>query len=162
MAAVLMAHQASAQTAVAPQPVTAGDVAGKPLDDLNLRKDKDKIAPVLVAAQAAPYSTAGHGRCAGLNVEVARLNDALGPDIDDVSAQSTAQKRNRAIGNTTRSVVGSLIPFDGVVRQISGANAADAHRAVYVYAGSVRRAYLKGYAAARGCRIKPIVLHPAP
>jgi len=159
--AIAGAGPVSAQTAAAPQPVTAGDIAGKPLDDLNLRKDKDKIAPALEAASANPYAVPGQGRCAILNREVASLDAALGPDIDASTSSSTKQKRDRAVGGTARSVVGSLIPFDGVVRLISGANAADAHRALYLYAGSVRRAFLKGYARAKGCRIKPFVL-PAP
>ena len=142
---------ASAQTAAAPQSVTAGDVAGKPLDDLNLRKEK--IAPVLEAAQANPYRIPGKGRCADLNREVADLNEALGPDIDESISPSAQQKRDRAIGGTARSVVGSLIPFGGVVREISGANAAENHRELYLYAGIVRRAFIKGYARARACRI---------
>lgn len=156
--AVAGSSPAPAQTAVAPQAVTAADIAGKPLDDLNLRKDKARIAPVLEEAKDHPYATSGMGRCIALNREVARLDEALGPDIDSASTQSERQKRDRAVGGTARSVVGSLIPFDGVIRQISGANAAEGHRAMFLYAGSVRRAFLKGYARARGCRIRPMVV----
>jgi hypothetical protein len=152
--AIISPVSASAQTAAAPQAVTAGDIAGKPLDDLNLRKDKEKIAPVLEAALARPYAIPGKGRCAALNLEVVRLNAALGPDVDDSNSPSAEQKRDRAVGGTARSVVGSLIPFDGVIRAISGADAAAAHYALYLYAGSVRRAFIKGYAKARGCHIK--------
>ncbi len=154
LANLLIAGQALAQTAAAPRPVTAGDVATRPLEDVNVRKDK--IAPVLEAALAAPYTLPGKGRCAALNSEVARLNDALGPDIDAMTPQTRAQKREQVVGGTARSLVGSLIPFDGLVRQISGADAAAAHRALFIYAGSARRAFLKGYASARGCRIRPI------
>jgi len=145
----------SAQTAAAPQAITATDIATKPIDDLNLRRDKDKPAPVLVAAQDNPYAIPGNGRCAVLNREVADLNAVLGPDIDANMSPSARQKRDRAVAGTARSAVGSLIPFDGIIRQISGANAAEGHRALYLYAGSVRRAFLKGYAKARGCRIRP-------
>jgi hypothetical protein len=150
-----------AQTAAAPQPVTAADIAGKPLDDLNLRKDKDKIAPALEAARAHPYTVPGNGRCLTLNREIASLDVALGPDIDSTTSPSEAQKRDRAVGGTARSVVGSLIPFDGVIRQISGANAAAAHREMFLYAGSVRRAFLKGYAKATRCRIRQVVVPDA-
>jgi hypothetical protein len=153
LAATVGAH---AQTAVAPPPVTAADVAARPLDDLNLRKDKEKIAPVLEAAKAHPYTLAGMSRCTAMNREIASLNQALGPDIDAAASPSEQEKRARAVGGTARSLVGSLIPFDGVIRQISGANAAEAHRALFLYAGSVRRAFLKGYAAAHGCRIRPV------
>ncbi len=140
-----------AQTAVAPKPVTAQDIAAAPLDTLNLRKDK--VDPVLVEARTRPYTLPGHGRCAALNHEVSRLNVALGPDIDESTSPSVDEKRARAVAGTARSVVGSLIPFSGVVRQISGAAAEENRRAQYLYAGSVRRAFLKGYARARSCRI---------
>jgi hypothetical protein len=156
LAAMAAAATAHGQTAVAPQPVTAADVATKPLDDLNLHKEK--IAQVLEAAKAHPYTLAGIERCAEMNREVATLTEALGPDIDAAATPSEQAKRDRAVGGTARSLVSSLIPFDGVIRQISGANAAEARREQYLYAGSVRRAFIKGYARARGCRIRPAVV----
>ena len=144
-----------AQTAVAPPPVKPVDIASKPLEDLNLRKEKTE--PVLEDALNNPYAIRGGGRCSALNQEVAKLNQALGPDIGETESPSEDQKRGRAIAGTARSVVGGLIPFNGLVRLITGANAAANHRAVYLYAGSVRRAFLKGYAKARGCRIKRMV-----
>jgi hypothetical protein len=151
-----MPFSASAQTAVAPQPVTGGDVVARPVDDLNLRKEK--IAPVLQRAKAHPYTIPDNGRCTGLNSEVASLDKALGPDIDESLSPSAEKKRDEAVGGTARMVVGALIPFDGVIRTISGANAAERHRAVYLYAGSVRRAFIKGYARAHGCRINHMVM----
>lgn len=143
---------ASPQTAVAPQPVTVEDVATKPLDDLNLRKTAAN--PVLVAARVHPYALPGKGRCASLARGIAALDTVLGPDIDANLSPSARQKRDRAIAGTARSLMGSLIPFGGLVRQISGANAAEANRALDIYAGSVRRAFLKGYARAKSCRIR--------
>ena len=143
----------AAQTVVAPQPVTPEDIVGKPLDDLNLRKDRGRITPALVAAQANPYAIPGKGSCAVLNHEVAALDAALGPDVDTDTTDTIAQKRARAVGGTARAMVGSLIPFDSLIRQISGANAAAGHRDRYLYAGSVRRAFLKGYARAKSCKI---------
>ncbi len=148
----------SAQTAVAPRPVTVEDIAAKPLDDLNLRKAA--IAPVLEAALAHPYTLVRSPRCAALAAKIAELDAALGPDIDAGITPSTAQKRARVIGGTARSVIGGLIPFGGVIREISGANAADARLAHYIYAGSVRRAFLKGYAHARRCKVVPEVSAP--
>lgn len=148
-----IAAPAAGQTVVAPQPVTPEDIVRKPLDDFNLRKDRDKIAPALVAAQDKPYAIPNKGGCAALNHEVAGLDAALGPDLDTDIASTIAQKRARAMGGAARAMVGGLIPFDSVIRQISGANAAAGHRDRYIYAGSVRRAFLKGYARAKGCRI---------
>jgi len=148
----------SAQTAVAPKAVTAEDIATTPVDELNLRKHS--YAEALVQAQAHPYTLPGGGSCAAINREVAALNGALGPDIDETSSLSEQEKRMQAVGGTARSVVGGLIPFGGVIRAISGANAEERRRALYLYAGSVRRAYLKGYARARGCHIARYVAPP--
>jgi hypothetical protein len=51
-----------------------------------------------------------------------------------------------------QSVVGSLMPFRGIVREISGAN--DQRRKVQaaIEAGYARRAFLKGVGQERGCR----------
>lgn len=157
--ALIIPLAASAQTVVAPQPVTIGDVAGKPLDDLNLRKTPAE--PALVAARANPYALPGKGRCTGVAREIAALDAVLGPDIDASLSPSARQKRDRAIAGAARSLVGGLIPFGSVVRQISGANAADENRALDIYAGSVRRAFLKGYARAKACRIRPLPRHTA-
>ncbi|WP_353227059.1 hypothetical protein [Novosphingobium sp.] len=153
--ALVVPMPAPAQTVVAPKPVTVGDVATKPIDDLNLRKVP--IAPALETAMANPYGLPAKGRCAGLQRDIAALDAALGPDIDESVAPTRRQKRDRVIVGTARSVVGGIIPFGGIVREISGANAEDNRRARYLYAGSVRRAWLKGYARARGCPIR----HPA-
>jgi len=147
-----------AQTAVAPKPVTATDVAAAPVDELNLRKQK--YDPALIRAQSHPYTLPGGGACPALNHEVAVLNRALGPDIDETSSLTEQEKRSQAVGGTARSVVGGLIPFGGVIRAISGATAEERRRELYLYAGSVRRAYLKGYARARGCHIARYVAPP--
>ncbi len=149
---------AFAQTAVAPKPVTAADVAAAPVDELNLRKHD--YAAALIAAQAHPYTLPRGGSCPAINREVAALNGALGPDIDETKSLNEQEKRAQAVGGTARSVVGGLIPFGGVIREISGASAEERRRALYLYAGSVRRAYLKGYAHARGCRIAHYVAPP--
>lgn len=54
-------------------------------------------------------------------------------------------------GRIARSVVGSFIPFSGIVREVSGANAKEREFRTAVSAGMVRRAYLKGLGQARGC-----------
>lgn len=151
MLSLLCPATTSAQTVVAPRPVTAVDVAVAPVDELNLRKQK--YDAVLINAQGHPYAIPGGGSCPALNREVVALNGALGPDIDEASSLTEQEKRSQAVGGTARSVVGGLIPFGGVIRTISGATAEERRRALYLYAGSVRRAFLKGYARARGCHI---------
>lgn len=139
-----------AQTVVAPKDVTAEDVVTKPLADVNLKKDE--IPPILIAARENAYTTAGLRTCPALQEEVRRLDMVLGDDIDVAQDKSLGEKRGNAVGNIAKSVIGSLIPFGGVIREISGANENQRQWQIAMYAGSVRRAYLKGIGAQKGCR----------
>jgi hypothetical protein len=73
----------------------------------------------------------------------------LGDDIDVVEEKTAGEKRGNTVGSLAKSVVGSLIPFGGIIREISGANENQRQWQVALYAGSVRRAFIKGAAAAR-------------
>ena len=138
---------AVAQTAVSPKGVTAGDVVTKPLEDLNIKKDE--IPPILLAAQDQPYTTAGLRSCPALQSEVRNLDAVLGDDIDVLDNKSG---KKRTVGTMAKSLVGSLIPFGGVIREVTGANETQRKWNVAIYAGSVRRAFLKGYGQQKGCR----------
>lgn len=137
---------ALAQTAVSQEKVTAGDVVTKPLSDLNIKKDE--VPEILVTARAKPYDLTGLKRCPAIAAAVANLDTVLGDDIDVASDDGNA---TIDMGNLAKSVVGSLIPFGGVIREISGANAQQRKWQEAIYAGSVRRAYLKGVGQQRGC-----------
>jgi hypothetical protein len=50
-----------------------------------------------------------------------------------------------------RSEEQSQIPFDGVIRFVSGAARHDQHVVAAIQAGAIRRGYLKGLGEARGC-----------
>ncbi|MGQ4828256.1 hypothetical protein, partial [Enterococcus faecalis] len=78
-----------------------------------------KIPPILLRAQSAPYSLAGMTRCPALQREVGQLNVVLGEDVD------SAHRRGKAVipGKVAQDLVGGIIPFRGIVREISGANA---------------------------------------
>ncbi|WP_371432884.1 hypothetical protein [Novosphingobium sp.] len=140
----------SAQTAVAPKDVTAGDVVTKPLSDMNLKKED--IPPILLNARDKPYDLTGLRRCSDLQGEVRRLDAVLGDDIDVVEEKTAGEKRGNTVGSLAKSVVGSLIPFGGIIREISGANENQRQWQVALYAGSVRRAFIKGVGQQRGCR----------
>lgn len=140
---------ALAQTAIDQKNLTAGDVATKPLEDMNLKKDE--IPPLLIEARTNPYDLTGLSRCSSLGSAVVALNGVLGDDIDVVDAKTRGEKRGNSMGNIGRSIVGSLIPFGGVIREISGANANQREWNEALYAGSVRRAYLKGVGQQKGC-----------
>ncbi|MCW1384167.1 hypothetical protein OLX02_15190 [Novosphingobium sp. KCTC 2891] len=148
--ALMGAVPALAQTAVAPKDVTATDVVTKPLADINLKKDE--IPPLLIAARDHPYDVSALRKCGQIQEEVRQLDAVLGDDIDVVQEKSLSEKRGNSVGNLAKSIVGSLIPFGGVIREISGANENQRQWNLAIYAGSVRRAYLKGLGQQKGCR----------
>lgn len=131
---------------------SAVDVAATPVTDLNLRKGE--IPPILLTAQAEPYGLAGLRRCSDLAAEIGRIDAVLGEDFDTAAAA----KRRISPGKVAQSVVGSFIPFRGVIREISGANEEERKLQYAIYAGSARRAFLKGVGLQRGC---PLPARPA-
>ena len=140
-----LAQDKKSERPMTDQNVTATDVAATPIDDLNLRAKK--VPEVLIAAQNAPYSLAGLRGCAQLSRAIRGLDAVLGDDID------VAQAKGRRVnpGLLAKSAIGAFIPFEGVIKEISGANAHERSVQSAIYAGSVRRAFLKGVGQARGC-----------
>lgn len=129
----------------------AGKIATQPGRDLGL--DKDKIPPVLAKAVEHPYAPPPSRTCKGLNASLAELNAVLGPDftVGRATNEGRAGKIAEAVG---RAVVNSIIPFRGLVREISGAAPAERRLQAAVTAGIARRGYLRGIAAAKGCKVK--------
>lgn len=123
----------------------AVDVAKTPVTDLNL--DKQEIPQVLINAQSTPYDLNGLGRCAQLIAAVEELDAILGPDID---LPQEARDRISA-GHVAKTVVGSLIPFRGLIREVSGANAHDRAVRAAIQAGMARRGFLKGIGESKRC-----------
>lgn len=142
----LALEPAAAQTAVDPGQPSATDVMTKPLSDMNIKKDE--IPPILLAARDRPYDMAGLRTCPAIQTEVRKLDAVLGDDID----VAEPGKGGLQVGRLAQSVVGSLIPFGGVIRELSGANEQQRQWNVALYAGSVRRGYLKGMGQQKGCR----------
>lgn len=126
--------------------VSAGDVVRTPFSDLNLRRGD--IPPLLIAAQADPYGVAGLRKCGQLTAAIADLDAVLGDDID----LPTDGKSKLSAGRVAQAAVGGFIPFRGLIREISGANEQDRRLLLAVQAGFARRAFLKGFGQARGCR----------
>ncbi len=146
-----IAQQGQTKTAEPDKPITqqdvnAKDVALTPLSDLNLRKGE--IPPLLLAAQDDPYTLAGMARCPQIAAAVGELDAILGDDID----VAQAKKQSMSAGRVAQSVAGSFIPFRGVIREISGANSQERKVQAAIYAGTARRAFLKGIGQQRGCR----------
>lgn len=121
------------------------NVASTPLEDLNL--SKDEIPEALSDAVIAPYASERMATCEDISREVLRLDTVLGDDLDI----QTDERHDITVGKVAKSVVGSFIPFRGIIREVSGA--AD-HRRDFeeaIYAGAVRRGFLKGLGEMRDC-----------
>jgi hypothetical protein len=129
----------------------AAELAKSPLKDLNV--EQDAIPPVLQEAVKRPYTMAGIKTCADITATVNGLDSVLGRDVDAPlpkgKSSDDATELAMAAG---QSAIGSLIPGRGLVRQISGAAAAEKKAKAAVFAGAVRRGYLKGIGLARGCK----------
>ncbi|MDP3908024.1 hypothetical protein [Novosphingobium sp.] len=145
-APLLASQEQEADKPVTNRDVSAGDVVRTPISDLNLRKGD--IPDLLIAAQADPYGVADLRKCPQLSAAVADLDAVLGDDID----LPTDGKPKISAGRVAQAAVGSFIPFRGLIREISGANEQDRRLLLAVQAGFARRAFLKGYGQARGCR----------
>ena len=138
-----------------------GRAATRPLRDLNVMKPK--IAPELAAIMADPYATRGLRTCRQLNGEVNRMTGLVGPDVDD---PSLATKKGRSpaeqLFDSAEGITGSLVPGQGIIRQLTGANKAARQASAARLAGQIRRSYIKGMMKARGCRLVPPPPPPKP
>ena len=128
----------------------AGEIASQPARDVGAQKI-DIPAPIQQAA-AAPYSLKGLRTCTQLNRAIFELDDVLGPDYDGAVAvhENKAGKLAEAGGKT---IVNTIIPFRGLVREISGAAPAERRLNADIRAGFARRGFLRGVATARKCRL---------
>jgi hypothetical protein len=126
----------------------AGDIAVQPVRDVGLTNSG--IHPALSDAVIAPYKVPKRMDCRWLNWELARLNQALGPDFD-IEDKPQEDKVERLAFAGGEMVVNSLIPFRGLVREISGAAPSDRRKAAAVNAGLARRGYIRGLAQTRSC-----------
>ena len=124
----------------------AGRIASQPARDVGAAKTK--IPPILQAAAANPYSRTATKTCRQILTEIAQLTEVLGPDFGTPKKENEAGQIAQAGGET---VVNSLIPFRGVVREVSGAAAADRRLTIATQAGFARRGYLRGLQTARHC-----------
>lgn len=134
--------------------------AATPLTDLNLVRDE--IPDVLAQAQKTPYAAPDDQTCGALSLQVHMLDEVLGADLDTPSTDANPSlvergsdaAENSAVGALQRTAEG-LVPFRSWVRKLSGAEKHSRKIAAVIAAGTIRRAFLKGVAAANGC-----VLHP--
>jgi hypothetical protein len=128
---------------------SAGRIVTQPARDVGAAKTK--IPPALVAASADPYATKGLWGCKQIAAAFHELTDVLGPDFKagEVKKENKAGKLAQAGGQT---VVNSLIPFRGLVREVTGAAPAQRRLNRALDAGYARRGFLRGLYTARKCK----------
>ena len=133
-----------------------GDAATAPLEDLNLRRQY--IPTVLLQAEANPYDLRNLNHCSTIGAEIARLNEALGPDTDEPPAPDGAFPSERAADAASRAALDAIrdattdfIPGRAWVRRLTGAEQHSRHVQSAIQAGRMRRAFLKGIGMNRNC-----------
>jgi len=128
----------------------AGRIASQPVRDVGI--EKDDIPELLQKAVENPYAAPASRTCKGLNKAMGDLNEILGPDFT-IGRKANEDQVGKVAEAMGRAVVNSLIPFRGLVREISGAAPAERRFQAAVAAGLARRGYLRGMATAKGCKI---------
>jgi hypothetical protein len=116
-----------------------------PAEDLNIKKTE--FPDVLQRAVVDPYALKGASDCIGIAQEVERLDLALGADKD---VPQTDDKKPTA-ADALKVGVEAVIPYRGLIREITGANAHAKEVQRAVEAGFARRGFLKGRALEMNC-----------
>ncbi|MDO9369556.1 MAG: hypothetical protein Q7T68_13390 [Sphingopyxis sp.] len=147
VAALALSAQSYAQQG-APQDSTIKDTANSVTEPF----DGKEVPAKLLAIQESPYSLAGLGKCAAIINEINELGTVLGPDVNEQVDKDRAKKREETAGRVVGTVAGGIIPFRGLIGEVTGANAERRRYALAVYAGTVRRGFLKGVGLERGCK----------
>ncbi len=149
-AALAAAAPAPAQQADDPLVKEVADILAQPGRDLGVVPTR--VPELLEKLLANPYDREGTASCAELRVGIARLSAILGPDWGD--ALPKGESREEALAKAgIRAGMSSLIPFRGLVREATGAAAADRRRQQAIEAGLARRGFLRGIAREKRCRL---------
>ncbi|WP_339915038.1 hypothetical protein [uncultured Brevundimonas sp.] len=133
-----------------------GEAATAPMDVLNLRPEV--IPTVLLQAQANPYDMRNMSRCSTIGTEIVRLDEALGPDMDEPPPVDGRYMSERAADATAEAALGAVrdtatdfIPGRSWIRRLSGAAQHERDVQSAIQAGRMRRAFLKGMGMQRNC-----------
>lgn len=128
----------------------AGEIASQPAKDVGITKTK--IPAVLLDAQQQPYAPAKPNSCTGLAADLRELNEALGPDFT-TNSKANEDKFGKLAEAGGQAVINTIIPFRGLVREVSGAAPAERRLNAAINAGLARRGYLRGLAVSRKCKL---------
>ncbi|WP_194745419.1 hypothetical protein [Thermaurantiacus tibetensis] len=153
LAALLLAAPAAAQEAREADDPLVKDVAeilAQPGRDLGIVPTR--VPELLEKLLSNPYHRDGTASCAELRLGIAQLTALLGPDWGDPAPPGESREEQLAKAGL-RAGVSSAIPFQGLVREVTGAAAAERRRQQAIEAGLARRGYLRGIAREKRCRL---------
>jgi len=131
-------------------PDSIRSIASQPAKDVGAVKQD--IPPILLSASSNPYDRASTRTCNEIKRNIAELDDVLGPDFD-VGADRNENRLGKVAEAGGKTIVNSIIPFRGLVREITGAAPAQRRLNTAIDAGFARRGFLRGAAISRGCRL---------
>jgi hypothetical protein len=130
--------------------------ATTPLSDLNIVKAE--IPAVLKKSVKAPYQIPADQTCTGIALEIHKLDEVLGADINTPVTKANPpliewgmESVNDATIGTIKHSAEGVIPFRGWVRKLSGAERYSKDVSAAITAGSIRRAFLKGIGSSHEC-----------
>ncbi len=147
---LLLAAPAAAQHADDPLAMEVAEILAQPGRDLGIVPTR--VPELLERLLANPYHRQGTASCAELRRGIAQLTALLGPDWGDPAPPGESREEQLAKAGL-RTGVSSAIPFRGLVREVTGAAAAERRRQQAIEAGLARRGYLRGIARAKRCRL---------
>ena len=129
----------------------AGNIITQPVRDVGIAETG--IPDVLQKANEDPYTLAGLRTCDSLASAIRGLNDALGPDFS-AGEEHKESRPGKIVEAGGKTVVNALIPFRGLVREISGAAPAQRRLSAAIDTGFARRGFLRGVYQTRHCRVR--------
>lgn len=125
----------------------------QPFRDVSVMRENPP--DVLIHAATAPYDLPGDGGCGAILDEIGALDAVLGPDLDAPN-QPRAQSSTDVSAFVSGAIGGVIgLPFRSIVRRLSGAETRAQAVGDAIFAGMVRRAFLKGVARAENCAATP-------
>ena len=127
----------------------AGEIVTQPVRDLGAAEPK--IPDILVKATADPYTLRDTQACDQMAAEMRQLNEALGPDFAVAATEKDENKAGKVAEAGGKAIVNSIIPFRGLVRELTGAAAAQRRLNDAIDAGYARRGFLRGIHSMKQC-----------
>jgi hypothetical protein len=107
---------------------------------------RENAPEVLIRAEEAPYAPPSDATCVALVGEIAALDAVLGPDLNapEGDAKEPGAEASDYVSDAIRGMFG--LPYRSIIRRISGAERRERLLREAIFAGMVRRAFLKGLA----------------